>query len=466
MFLDMGNYGPCVSDFSTPDRQRFFDIDHDVLEAAFEWSRRRIREGDDPRTGASPAQVLDEALAGSVCSDGIGGLEALRRFSDVIVTATRAQGEPMNLAYVPGAPTPASLICDLAVGTAEIFAGTWEAGAGAIHAENQALRWLADLAGFPDEAGGTFVQGGTVGNLSALSAARERARHHGAAPQRWAIAATEAAHSSVEAAARTLDCDVIPVAGDERGRMTSAALEEALNAANQPGVFAVVATAGTTNAGIIDDLAGVADICSNHGLWMHVDGAYGLAGMAAPSIRQRYDGIERADSFIVDPHKWLFAPYDCCALVYRHPAWGALAHSQHASYLDHLDRSEWNPADYAIQLTRRARGLPFWFSLATYGTGTYGRAIERGLAITRDIAASIDQSEHLDLLIEPELSVVLFKRRGWSADEMLDWSEHHRVNGTILCVPTRWVGQTVFRLCIINPDTDADRVIEMLETMR
>lgn len=454
-----------MSDTPTPDRQRFFDIDHDVLEAAFEWSRRRILDGDDPETGAAPAPVLDEALSGSVCSDGIGGGEALRRFSETIVTATRAQGEPMNLAYVPGAPTPASLICDLAVGTAEIFAGTWEAGAGAIHAENQALRWLSDLAGFPQEAGGTFVQGGTVGNLSALSAARERARHEGMTVARWAIAATDAAHSSVSAAARTLDCDVILVEGDERGRMTGTGLERALAASEHDGVFAVVATAGTTNAGIIDDLAGVAKVCDERGLWMHVDGAYGLAGLAAPSIRPRYAGIERADSFIVDPHKWLFAPYDCCALVYRHPAWGALAHAQHASYLDHLDRTEWNPADYAIQLTRRARGLPFWFSLATYGTTKYGEAIERGLAITQDIAEHIEAASHLELLIEPELSVVLFRRPGWSADEMLDWSERHRVNGTILCVPTRWLGQTVFRLCIINPDTDATRVIDMLDTM-
>ncbi len=453
-----------VSDAPHPDR--FFDIDRDVLEAAFDWSRRRILEGDDPATGAASAEHLDGALAGSISDHGIGGQEALRRFSETIVTATRAQGEPMNLAYVPGAPTPASLICDLAVGTAGIFAGTWEAGAGAIHAENQALAWLSRLAGFPEQAGGTFVQGGTIGNLSALSAARAKARHQGQDAQRWAIAATDAAHSSVAAAVRTLDCDLILVEGDERGRLTGPALDRAIAESGHAGLFAVVATAGTTNAGIVDDLSGVADVCEAHNLWLHIDGAYGLAGLAAPSIRSLYDGVERADSFIVDPHKWLFAPYDCCALVYRDPAWGALAHAQHASYLDHLDRTEWNPADYAIQLTRRARGLPFWFSLATYGTAKYGEAVERGLTISRQIADHVVEAEHLDLVVEPELSVVLFRRPGWSADEMLDWSEHHRVHGTILCVPTRWQGESIFRLCIINPDTDADRVIEMLATMR
>lgn len=459
----MAHYGRGVTRSAANDR--FFTVDDAVLDAAFDWSRRRIIEGEDPSTSAQPVEELEQALAGSICEDGIGGAETLRRFTESIVTATRAQGAPMNLAYVPGAPTPASLVCDLMLGTAEIFAGLWESGAGAIHAENQALRWLSDLAGFPAEAGGTFVQGGTVGNLSALVSARAKARHGGRAPERWAIAATAAAHSSVAAAARSLDCDVIDVTGDERGRLTGPALRSAIEAADHPGLFAVVATAGTTNAGIIDDLTGVAGVCHDLDLWLHVDGAYGLAGLAAPSLRPHYAGIEQADSFIVDPHKWLFAPYDCCALVYRDPAWGAAAHAQHASYLEHLDRTEWNPADYAIQLTRRARGLPFWFSLATHGTAAYGEAVERGVAAAHTIARHIEASDYLDLLIEPELSVVLFERRGWSADQMLAWSEHHRVEGTMLCVPTRWAGRPVFRLCVINPDTHADNVIEILATM-
>ena len=101
-------------------------------------------------------------------------------------------------------------------------------------------------------------------------------------------------------------------------------------------MFAIVATAGTTNAGVIDDLAGVAEVCTEFDIWMHVDGAYGGAGLAAPSVRDRYRGIEHADSFIVDPHKWLFAPFDCCALVYRDPNVGRAAHTQHAEYLDVL----------------------------------------------------------------------------------------------------------------------------------
>ena len=173
---------------------------------------------------------------------------------------------------------------------------------------------------------------------------------------------------------RVMDAGPLDVPG---GRLTGAALREALDA-DGDGVFAVVATAGTTNLGLIDDLAGVAEVCRERGLWLHVDGAYGLAALCAPSARERFAGIEHADSFIVDPHKWLFSPFDSCALVYREPALGRAAHRQHASYLEALyaDDDAFNPSDYGVHLTRRARGLPFWFALAVHGTDAFAEAVE------------------------------------------------------------------------------------------
>lgn len=446
--------------------ESFFPADEDLLKDVLAWSYRRILERGDPTARARSASELEAELSGSVSPDGIGGTEALRRFDEVIVPATRAQGHPMNLAYVATAPTMASLGFDLAVSAAEIFGGIWEAGSGAIHAENQALAWLVELAGWPDSAGGTFVPGATVGNLSALHAARERAeREQGRPAQRWSLVTTAAAHSSVAAAARVLGVDLVTVPVDAGDRMRAEALEAVLDDTEAP-VFAAVATAGTTNAGAIDEMGGIADVCTRRGVWLHVDGAYGLAALAAPSVRARVDGIERADSFVVDPHKWLFAPYDSCALLYREPLHAAQAHSQHASYLDGVDRSEWNPTDYAIQLTRRVRGLPFWFSLATYGTDRYTAAIEQVLSTTRQVAAGVRTAGHLTLLVEPELSVVLFKRDGWSEAEMWSWSEDNRIAGRVLCVPSKWRGEPVFRLCMVNPDTSGERVLEILETMR
>jgi glutamate/tyrosine decarboxylase-like PLP-dependent enzyme len=245
--------------------------------------------------------------------------------------------------------------------------------------------------------------------------------------------------------------------------MTGDGLAAVLASGGGDGVFAVVASAGTTNAGVVDDLAGIARVCREHGIWLHVDGAYGGAALVAPSVADRFVGVEHADSFVVDPHKWLFAPYDCCALIYREPEHGAAAHSQFASYLESVDRSEWNPADFAVHLTRRARGLPFWFSLATYGTDRYRDAVETVLATTRAVVAEIGRRPQLRLVMEPDLSVVLFERIGWTDDDYQAWSEHNARSGIVLCVPTRWEGRPVLRFCFVNPATEVEAVAAVLD---
>jgi glutamate/tyrosine decarboxylase-like PLP-dependent enzyme len=263
-----------------------------------------------------------------------------------------------------------------------------------------------------------------------------------------------------------MDADLLTVPHDERGRLTGDRLAGALEGTDVDGLFAVVASAGSTNAGVVDDLAGVADVCERRGLWLHVDGAYGGAALLAPSVRQRFRGIERADSFIVDPHKWLFAPFDACALLYRDPALARAAHRQDASYLDALQAGgAWNASDFAHHLTRRARGLPLWFSLATYGTHAYERAIEAVLALTRETADEIRSRPDLDLVLEPELSVVLFRLRGWAAGDYEAWWRGALEAGIGLVQPTAWEGEQVARLCFVNPRTTIDDVRAILDTM-
>jgi len=436
-------------------------IIHDVVA----WAADRVTRSSDPKTTARPAHELAEATGPTVTTEGIGAKEAFRIFTDVLVPATRAQDDPMNLAYIPSAPTRASVAFELAVGASNIFAGLWEVGAGAIHAENQALAWITGLLGWPETSGGCFVAGGTAGNLSALVAARHVAQTERGHPAgRWRMACTLAAHSSVRSAARVMDVEVVEVPGDELGRLTGPALEAALS--RERDVFAVVASAGTTNAGVVDDLAGVAGSCRRHGVWLHVDGAYGGAGLAAPSVRHLFKGIEGADSFIVDPHKWLFAPYDACALVYRRPELARSAHAQTASYLDVIDRAEWNPSDLAAHLSRRPRGLPFWFSLATHGTDRYVAALEASLTTARRVARAIEESDHLRLVVAPTLSVLLFERPGWQEAQYRQWSTRLAREGVVLILPTRWQARTVLRLAFVNPATDAASVIEVLDTLR
>ena len=265
---------------------------------------------------------------------------------------------------------------------------------------------------------------------------------------------------------RVMDAGALAVPAAE-GRLTGAALRAALDADGGDGVFAVVATAGTTNVGLIDDLAGVAEVCRERGLWLHVDGAYGLAALCAPTARDRLAGIEHADSFIVDPHKWLFSPFDCCALVYREPALGRAAHRQHASYLEalYVDDDAFNPSDYGVHLTRRARGLPFWFALAVHGTDAFTSAVETTLALTRAVAEEIEQRGELELLFEPPLSVLVFRRRGWATADYERWGATLRASGTAFVIPTTVDGETVGRLALVNPRTTLDDVRVVLDAM-
>ncbi|WP_422116337.1 pyridoxal phosphate-dependent decarboxylase family protein [Brachybacterium sp. UNK5269] len=438
--------------------------EREAVSMALRWAAAHTTVATDPKTTARSAAELQADVGETITERGIGARRAMELFDEVLLPATRSAEDPMNLAYIPAAPTRAAVAFDTVVSAANVFGGMWESGAGLIFAENQVLRWITDLLGWPADAAGVFVAGGTSGNLSALATARDHAlRTRGARPAGgWALACAATAHSSVSAAARLLDMEVVTVPLDERGHLTGEALAPLLDADER--ICAVVASGGTTNAGIVDDLAAVVEVAHRHGAWVHVDGAYGGAALAAPSVRARFTGIERADSFIVDPHKWLFAPYDCCALVYRDPRPAAAAHSQHAAYLDSIDRGESNPADLAAHLSRRTRGMPLWYSLATHGTAAYSAAIERCLAGARTVARAIEQLDHLELLLEPELSVVVFRRPGWTQEAYRRWSQRLATEGTLLCVPTAVLGETALRLAFVNPATDPGAVIEVLRT--
>ena len=452
-----------------------FDESMDALgDAVLEYARHRLKLEPVPLDGPKSAAELTAAVGRTITPDGLGGLAALDLFAEHLAPACISTDNPQYLAFIPCAPTEASTLFDLVVGASCIYGGTWMEGAGAVFAENQALRWLSDLAGLPAEAGGVFLPGGTVGNLSALVAARHRARTRrtGQPPRSWAVVGTDHAHSSVVSACDVMDVDFIGVPVAETQRLTGDAVAATLDAVDDDRVFAVVATAGTTNFGIVDDLDSIARVCRERGVWLHVDAAYGGAGLCAPSVRHLFTGIGHADSLVIDPHKWLFAPFDCCALIYRDAAEGRAAHTQRAGYLDvvaaHADGApgEVNPSDYGVGLTRRVRGLPFWFSLATYGTRAYTDAVEQTLAVARLAAQDVHRRPYLELLCEPDLSVVVFRRLGWSAQQYHEWSRHLLDDGVALVVPTTThAGEPATRIAVVNPLTTEADIAKILDTL-
>ena len=423
-----------------------------------------------PRT----AEVLKRAVGETITAKGVGGEYAFNLWKEHLANANVPVDHPRNLAFVPASPTRAAIMFDLITSASSIHGAYWMEGAGGIFCENEAMRWMVSLTGLPEGAFGVFTSGGTAANLSAIVTAREHWRENPEYKREKGLIITSiGAHSSIKSMAKVADVDMVLVDSEEH--LTGDALIETiatLTDHQRKCLFAVVATGGTTNAGIIDDLESIAKVCEDEKLWFHVDAAYGGGALVADSVRHLFNGIEKADSITIDPHKWMFSPYDCGAVMYKNMELAKNAHSQQGSYLE-IFKDEgahgFNPTDYQIQLTRRVRGLPLWFSLATHGTDSYKEAVERGLELAQIAGKMIEAHPNLELVREPSLSCVLYRRIGWQPKDYTDWTYENHRKGFALVTPTKWKNgdtyETCSRFCFINPDT-TERDIEMiLESM-
>lgn len=423
--------------------------------------------------GRSVPQVeMDLLLDGSITAQGLGSREAWRRLSEIVVANTIGIDSERFLAFIPVSPAVAAVWADVIVGATSMPAESSLEAAGAVAAENQVLRFLAGLAGMPAGAGGCFMSGGSIGNLSALAVAREQQ------PLRRRVAVADTAHASIYNTLHLLGLSAVVVATDSSGRFTGDGLRAALDdvdnvaGADDHGIVddigIVVAAAGSTNAGVIDDLDGLADVAAALGAWFHVDAAYGGAALLLPECAQQLRGIGRADSFIVDPHKWLFSPAGSCALMYRQPSLAAQVHTQHGPYIDmfRAHGDEWNPSDFGFQLTRRASGVPLWFTLVLHGSDALAATIRRGLQLAQYAARQLGAAgEHVSLVHAPELSVVLFRRKGWGSREWAAWAARLLEAGVAFVAPTTWRGEAVGRLVFMHPLTPLSLIDEIVASL-
>ncbi|WP_431135728.1 pyridoxal phosphate-dependent decarboxylase family protein [Psychroserpens mesophilus] len=420
------------------------------------------------------AEALKALVGETITEKGIGGENAFQLWKEHLAKANVPVDHPRNLAFVPAAPTRTAVMFDLVTSVSSIHGAYWMEGAGGIFCENEAMKWIVSLTGLPEGAFGVFTSGGTAANLSAIVTAREHWREDETYKREKGLIITSiGAHSSIKAMAKVADVDILLVNSEER--LTGDNLRKTIDDLTfhqRKRLFAVVATGGTTNAGIIDDLTGIAEVCEAERIWFHVDAAYGGGALVADSVRHLFNGIENADSITIDPHKWMFSPYDCGAVIYKRPELAKNAHSQQGSYLD-IFKDEgahgFNPTDYQIQLTRRVRGLPLWFSLATHGTNRYKEAVERGIELAQIAGKMIEDNPNVELVREPSLSCVLFRRIGWKPEEYTNWTYDNHDKGFALVTPTKWKNgdtyETVSRFCFINPDTTEEDIQMILDTM-
>ncbi|WP_242119722.1 pyridoxal phosphate-dependent decarboxylase family protein [Aestuariivivens sediminicola] len=452
-------------------------IDIELIEMTLDVMKYAIERisSTNPKIGKPKKEAALKAMVGeTITKKGIGGEYAFNLWKKYLMKATVPIDHPRHLAFVPASPTRAAIMFDLVTSASSVHGAYWMEGAGAIFCENEAMKWIVSLTGMPEGTFGVFTSGGTAANLSAIVTAREHWREEESNKnEKGLIITSVGAHSSIKAMAQVADVDILLVDSEEK--LTGADLRKAIDQLHRherKRLFAVVATGGTTNAGIIDDLEGIAKICGDEKLWFHVDAAYGGGALAADSVRHLFNGIEKADSVTIDPHKWMFSPYDCGAVIYKYPELAKKAHSQEGSYLE-IFKDEgaqgFNPADYQIQLTRRVRGLPLWFSLATHGTDKYKIAVERGLELAQIAGSMIEKMPHVELVRAPSLSCVLYRRIGWTPEDYKQWTYDNHKKGFALVAPTKWkIGQdfeTVSRFCFINPHTTKKDIEQILNSM-
>ena len=453
---------------SHSDPARMHTPDQALVDLVLAYVTERLALEETPIDGFGDRVEMQEALEGLISNEPKDPAEVLGIYEKYLSETVLSADSPRFFGFIPAAPTKASLLFDMVVSAASLQGCSWLEAAGAVMAENQALRTMADIAGMPQSAGGTFVSGGSAGNLSALVVARDTARAqrkaHGQPLYPLQVVVSDQAHSSIQNALNIVDMGAIVVPTAD-GRMTRNDLELGLVGQDLSNVVAIIATAGTTNAGIIDQLDAAADVAEKNGWWFHVDGAYGGAGMLDPEKRAMYQGIERVDSLVMDPHKWWFAPFDSAALLYRDPHLAKGVHTQDASYLDVIhtsDLTEFNPSDLAYHLTRRARGMALWFSLAVNGLDAYRDAVVAGNQMARYAAEQIKSNPNLELIHEPDLSVVLFRRQGWTAENYDKWSTDLLDQQVAFVTSSSWRGETVGRLVFLHPGTTSAMVDEVL----
>ena len=405
-------------------------------------------------------------------SSALGALEDAGQMLDVSL----AQPRPRFFAFVGSSGLEIGVLGDLLASCFDVNLAVWAGAASQV--EDQAIRWVSEFIGFP-AAAGAFTSGGTISNVTALAAARERAlpgsRRSGMGKMHGALYCSAEAHYSVVRSAELLGVGsdwVRALPQDDRRRLVPGEVARAIDADRGAGIapVAVVATAGTTLTGAVDPIEPLADVCAQRDVWLHVDGAYGLAAATTASAGGRFSGLERADSVTLDAHKWLFLPKACGVVLVRRreDLHGALAHEE--DYIPH-ERPEHHMVDITLEYSRPFRALKLWLAFRAHGAAAIRAAIERNLGQARLLYEEIAHHDDLEALCgEPELSVVPFRH---VPEGVADLDAHNarlvralQEDGGVWIAPARVDGKVCLRPCVVNYRTTDDDIRALVDLTR
>ena len=384
---------------------------------------------------------------------------------------------PRFFAFIPSAPNFVSILADaLAAGT-NVFAGTWVESSGPSQVELVVMDWFKGMLGLPDTSAGLLVSGGSVASLTALAVARRAVLKDEVRDAR--VYLSNQTHASIERGLRILGisaAQVHRIPADSNFRMDTAELVREIQRDLEAGLrpFAVVANAGTTNTGAVDPLASIADIAHAYSLWFHVDAAYGGFAVLTERGRRSLSGIEQADSLALDPHKWLYCPFEAGCVLVRNGGLMRETFRIMPEYMADVARQERevNFCDYGLQLTRSFHALKVWMALKTYGAQRFRQIIDRCLDLTEFAARWFERSPRIELVTHPQLGIFTFRyvpERLPAADTQ---AYLNRLNEKLVAMitasrrlmlsSTRLGSLTVLRLCVLNHRTRKEDIKEAL----
>jgi aromatic-L-amino-acid decarboxylase len=399
--------------------------------------------------------------------------EVLERLQRDVLPYSGRSDHPGYMAFIPTSGTFPSALGDFIASALNVYAGSWMEGAGPSRVELVVLDWFKQWIGYPQDAAGLLLSGGSAANLTALACAREVL--FGPMDDHAVLYMGDQAHSSIGRAARVLgfradQLRVLPSDGDHRLRpeIVAAAIGEDVAAGRRPLLLA--AAAGATNTGAIDPLPGLARVCREHGLWLHVDAAYGGFAALTDRGRRALTGLALADSVTLDPHKWLYQPVGCGCLLVRRGHALEQAFAVTAPYLADAARhdGEVNFGDLGLEQSRPFRALRVWLSISFFGVAAFRDAIDRALDLAELARHRVAEDPALESIARGELGITCFRRRTGGGEE-----EAARVNAALVAAweamgdgllsSTRLGDRYAVRLCALNnatSPTDVERVLE------
>jgi glutamate/tyrosine decarboxylase-like PLP-dependent enzyme len=437
----------------------------------------RIR--DEPAAARGAPSDLAALLREPIPEDGADPRDVLDRVARDVLPWTARVDHPRFFAFVPSPGNYVGFLADALTSGFNVFAGTWLGASGPAMIELVTLEWLRDLCGFPEASAGLFVSGGSMANLTALAVARD-SKLVGRMADGVAYVSDQT-HSSVARALRVLGLasDQLRVLDcDDEYRLPVEPLERAIAADRAAGrvPFCVVANAGTTNTGAVDPLPALADLCAAEGIWLHVDAAYGGGALVSARGRDELRGIERADSLVLDPHKWLFQPIEIGCVLVRDGGLMADVFHTRPDYLRDVHRAgeEVHFADLGIQLTRGFRALKLWMSLQVFGLAAFRAAVDRGIENAELAERLLTASGRWQIVAPARLGTVAFRRaptgRADSEADRVTRSlvEASLADGWAFLSSTMLRGRPALRLCALNPRTteaDIRGTVERLERL-